>query len=99
LYLHTLQHFLKYYAFGGANLPNGGPCLVCILLVLLFVLLYPSLSTLQSGNLTHPPPSTLTCSTIAHNAFFQPASHFAHGRLVLRLLCVFHICIFVHPHL
>lgn len=29
---------------------------------------------------------------------FQTAIHFAHGRLDLRLLYVFHICLFVCPH-
>jgi len=31
--------------------------------------------------------------------FYQPAARFARGRLVLRLLCRFRVCISVRPHL
>ena len=36
---------------------------------------------------------------LGQTAFYQPAAREAHGRLVLRLLCVFHVCIYVRPHL
>ena len=31
--------------------------------------------------------------------FYQPAAREARGRLVLRLLCRFRVCIYVRPHL
>jgi len=53
------------------------------------------------GRFKHSMPFTGYFST--HSTFYQPAAHKAHGWLVLRLLCIFHICLYVYlfvcPHL
>jgi len=46
-----------------------------------------------------PKGRVLVCDcSLSSASFYQPAAHFIHGWLVLRLLNVFHVWIFVRLH-